>query len=51
MILGFVGRSKNPKSGKAMAGIITGFAALAIDILMVVIAFAVLGGIAAMQPK
>jgi hypothetical protein len=49
IILGFVGRSRNPKSGKAMTGIITGFVALALDIIMVVIALVVGVGIAAAQ--
>ncbi|HEX3146567.1 MAG TPA: hypothetical protein VHR66_00600 [Gemmataceae bacterium] len=49
VVFGFVGKSKNPTSGKAKAGIITGFIALGIDILMVIVAFVLGMGMAMMQ--
>ena len=48
IILGFVARSQNPRSGQATAGIITGFAALLLAVLLVVVAFVIGFGMAAM---
>src|SRR5262245_64673245 len=43
IILGFVARGQNPKSGKATAGIITGFAALLMIVVVVVLGLLVFG--------
>ena len=50
IILGFVGRSKVPGSGKALAGIITGFVSLFLVIVMVVLALVLGFGVMAMNP-
>jgi hypothetical protein len=51
IILGFVGRSKVPGSGKALAGIITGFVSLALAALMVILALVLGFGMLAMNPQ
>jgi hypothetical protein len=37
VILGFLAKKKNPKSGKALAGIITGFIAVGLDVIILII--------------
>jgi hypothetical protein len=50
IILGFVGRSKVPGSGKALAGIITGFLSLALGLLMLLLVALGVGFMAMNQP-